>query len=53
MVRMAKEMYFIAALVGKRVYIRSAYAMSDDTKAEAEYMFFVLDDDSLPKIIIS
>lgn len=51
-VQVAREIDFIATLGGKRVYIQSAYAMPDETKAEVESRPFALTGDSFPKIIV-
>lgn len=50
-VRAAREIDFIATVGDKKVYIQSAYAISDEAKAEAENRPFALTGDSFPKII--
>ena len=51
-VQSPREIDFIATLGSKRVYIQSAYAMPDETKAETESRPFTLTGDSFPKIIV-
>ena len=48
----AREIDFIAAVGGKKTYIQSAYALSDEKKAETENKPFSLIVDSFPKIIV-
>ena len=51
-VQVAREIDFIATLGGRKVYIQSAYALSDEQKAQIENRPFALTGDSFPKIII-
>ena len=51
-VQVPREIDFVATIGGKRVYIQSAYALPDDTKAEIENRPFCLTGDSFPKIIV-
>ena len=51
-VQVPREIDFVATIGGKRVYIQSAYALPDDTKAEIENRPFGLTGDSFPKIIV-
>ena len=51
-VRVPREIDFVASKGGKRVYIQSAYAMPDAMKAETENKPFKLINDSFPKIIV-
>lgn len=51
-VRVPKEIDFVASKGGKRVYIQSAYAMPDVEKSYAENKPFTLLNDSFPKIIV-
>lgn len=51
-VQMPREIDFVAAIGGKRVYIQSAYALPDETKTEIENRPFGLTGDSFPKIIV-
>ncbi len=51
-VKVPREIDFVAAKGGKRVYIQSAYAMPDLEKAELESRPFRLIGDSFPKIIV-
>ena len=51
-VQVSREIDFVATIGGKRVYIQSAYALPDDTKAEIENRPFGLTGDSFPKIIV-
>lgn len=51
-VQVPREIDFVATIGGKRVYIQSAYAMQDETKAEIENRPFGLTGDSFPKIIV-
>ena len=51
-VQVPREIDFVATIGGKRVYIQSAYALSDDQKAEIENRPFGLTGDSFPKIIV-
>ena len=50
--RTAKEIDFIAAKGGRKVYIQSAFAMEDDEKAKKERKPLSLAGDSFPKIIV-
>ena len=50
--KVPREIDFIASKGGKRVYIQSAYALSDDEKREQELRPFALTGDSFPKIIV-
>ena len=53
-VKIAREIDFVATQggCGKKVYIQSAYAMSDPEKAAQELLPFSLTGDSFPKIIV-
>lgn len=51
-VQVPREIDFVAAIGGKRVYIQSAYALPDDAKTEIENRPFGLTGDSFPKIIV-
>lgn len=51
-VKLAREIDFIAAKGGKKVYIQSAYAIPDAEKSEAENRPFALTGDSFPKMVI-
>ncbi len=51
-VRTPKQIDFVVNSGGKRTYIQSAYAMSDEEKAEAELKPFALTDDFFPKIAV-
>ncbi len=51
-VQVPREIDFVATIGGKRVYIQSAYALQDETKAEIENRPFGLTGDSFPKIIV-
>ena len=46
------EIDFMATIGGRKVYIQSVYALSDEKKAETENKPFSLTGDSFPKIII-
>ena len=50
--RVAREIDFIAAKGGRKVYIQSAYAMETDGKRETELKPFSLTGDSFPKIVV-
>ena len=50
--KVPREIDFIASKGGKRVYIQSAFALSDDEKREQELRPFALTGDSFPKIIV-
>lgn len=50
--QVSREIDFIAALGGKKVYIQSAYALETDAKAIAENKPFSLTGDFFPKIIV-
>ena len=50
--RVAREIDFIAAKGGKKVYIQSAWAMETDSKRETELKPFSLTGDSFPKIVV-
>lgn len=50
--KIAREIDFIASKGGKKVYIQSAFALSDDDKTEQELRPFSLTGDSFPKIIV-
>ncbi len=50
--KFAREIDFIASKGGKKVYIQSAFALSDEEKAEQELRPFALTGDSFPKIIV-
>lgn len=51
-VRVPREIDFVASRGGKRIYIQSAYAMPDAEKAGAENKPFALINDFFPKIIV-
>lgn len=51
-VKTAREIDFVAARGGKRVYLQSAYAITAEEKALAENRPFSLTGDSFPKIIV-
>lgn len=51
-VRIAREIDFVANNGGKKTYIQSAYALSTEAKAESENKPFLLTGDSFPKIIV-
>ena len=51
-VRVSREIDFIANNGGKKTYIQSAYALPNDEKAETENKPFSLTGDSFPKIIV-
>lgn len=51
-VQAAREIDFIAALGGKKVYIQSAYALGTEEKALSENRPLSLTGDSFPKIIV-
>lgn len=51
-VMVPREIDFMATIGGRKVYIQSAYALSDEKKAETENKPFSLTGDSFPKIII-
>ncbi len=51
-IQTAREIDFVAALGGKRIYIQSAYALPNEEKAEIENRPFSLTGDSFPKIIV-
>lgn len=48
----AREIDFIASAGGKKIYIQSAFALPDDSKAEQELRPFSIIGDSFPKIIV-
>ena len=50
--RVAREIDFIAAKGGRKVYIQSAWAMETDGKRETELKPFSLTGDSFPKIVV-
>ena len=50
--RSAREIDFVAARGGRRVYIQSAFAMGDEEKARQEIRPFALTGDAFPKIVI-
>jgi predicted AAA+ superfamily ATPase len=50
--KVPREIDFIASKGGKRVYIQSAFALSDDEKREQALRPFALTGDSFPKIIV-
>ena len=50
--KVPREIDFIASKGGKRVYIQSAFALSDDEEREQELRPFALTGDSFPKIIV-
>ena len=50
--RTAKEIDFIAAKGGRKVYVQSAFAMDDDEKSKKERRPLSLAGDSFPKIIV-
>ena len=52
LVRVPREIDFVASKGGKRVYIQSAYAVPDLEKKEMESRPFSLTGDSFPKIIV-
>lgn len=51
-VKTAREIDFVAARGGKKVYLQSAYAITAEEKALAENRPFSLTGDSFPKIIV-
>ena len=51
-VKVPREIDFVASIGGKRVYIQSAYAMTEESKAETECRPFALTGDSFPKIVV-
>ena len=51
-VRVPREIDFVATLGGKKIYIQSAYALSEEEKTAAEIRPFNLTGDSFPKIIV-
>ena len=51
-VQIPREIDFVAAIGGKKVYIQSAYAMETESKILAENKPFSLTGDSFPKIIV-
>ena len=51
-VKVAREIDFIANKGGKKTYIQSAYALSNEEKTETENKPFLLTGDSFPKIIV-
>ena len=50
--RVAREIDFVASKGGKKIYIQSAFALPDESKAKQELRPFSLTGDSFPKIII-
>ena len=48
----AREIDFVAAKGGKKVYIQSAFALPDEEKSEQELKPFSLTIDSFPKIVV-
>ncbi len=52
MVRVSREIDFVANNGGKKTYIQSAYALSTQEKTETENKPFALTGDSFPKIIV-
>ena len=51
-VKTAREIDFIASKGGKKIYIQSAFSLSDKEKTEQELRPFALTGDSFPKIIV-
>lgn len=51
-VRVMREIDFVATRGGKKVYIQSAYALTEDEKKRSEVKPFSLTGDSFPKIIV-
>lgn len=51
-IQVAREIDFVAAIGGKKVYIQSAYALETEEKADIENKPFSLTGDSFPKIIV-
>jgi predicted AAA+ superfamily ATPase len=52
LVKVAKEIDFVAAKGNRRVYIQSAYAMATEEKAVSELRPLALTGDSFPKIMV-
>lgn len=52
MIKVAREIDFIATSGGKKNYIQSAYALPTEEKAETENKPLSLTGDSFPKIIV-
>ena len=52
MVRVSREIDFVANNGSKKTYIQSAYALPNDEKTETENKPFALTGDSFPKIIV-
>ena len=50
--KVAREIDFVAAKGGKKVYIQSAFALPDEEKSEQELKPFSLTIDSFPKIVV-
>lgn len=50
--KVAREIDFIASKGGRKVYIQSAFALSDEVKMMQELRSFSLTGDSFPKIIV-
>ena len=50
--KVSREIDFIASKGGKKIYIRSAFALHDEQKSEQELRPFALTGDSFPKIIV-
>ncbi|MGN1119727.1 MAG: ATP-binding protein, partial [Oscillospiraceae bacterium] len=50
--KVAREIDFIAAKGGRKVYVQSAFALPDEEKAAQELKPFSLTGDSFPKVII-
>lgn len=50
--KVAREIDFVAAKGGKKVYIQSAFALPDEEKAKQELKPFSLTIDSFPKIVV-
>jgi predicted AAA+ superfamily ATPase len=51
-VRIPREIDFVAASGGKRIYIQSAYSMAEAEKSETELRPFALTGDSFPKMVV-
>lgn len=51
-VRVPREIDFVAARGGKRIYIQSAYAMETQEKAASEVRPFSITGDSFPKVVV-
>ena len=50
--KVSREIDFVAAKGGRKVYVQSAFALPDEEKAMQELKPFSLTGDSFPKVII-